>query len=71
MDRQFAQAHWLVLLEAEVLPIVEVKMVLAVSGLLVKKGTIPLESRTLEEERKVVLSSGVLLVTWCSWGLFS
>ena len=38
-------------------------MVLAVSGLLVKKGTIPHESATLEEERKVVLSSGVLLVT--------
>ena len=54
------------LLEAEVLPMVEVKMVLVVSGLLVKKRTIPRESVTLEEERKVVLSSGVLLVTWCS-----
>jgi len=43
--------------------VVEVEMVLAVSGLLVKKGTIPHESATLEEERKVVLSSGVLLVT--------
>ena len=70
-NRQFAQPHRLVLLEADVLPIVEVKMVLAVSGLLVKKGMIPLESVTLEEERKVVLSSGILLVTWCSWGLFS
>jgi len=71
LDRQFAQAHRLVLLEAEVLPVLEVKMVLAVCGLLVKKGTIPRESVTLEEEKKVVLSSGVLLVTWCSWGLFS
>ena len=59
------------LLEVEEFPVVEVKMVLAVSGLLAKKGMIPHESVTLEEERKVVLSSGVLLVTWYSWGLFS
>jgi len=56
---------------AEVLLVVEVEMVLAVFGLLVKKGTIPHESATLEEEKKVVLSSDILLVTWCSWGLFS
>jgi len=43
----------------------EVETVLAVSELLVKKGTIPHESVTLEEEEEVLLSSGVLLVTWC------
>jgi hypothetical protein len=46
-------------------------MALAVSGLLVKKETIPHESATLEEEEEAMLSSGVLLVTWYSWGLFS
>ena len=55
---------------AEVLLAVEVETVLAVSGLLVKKGTIPNESVTLEEE-EAMLSSSVLLVTWCFWGLFS
>jgi len=54
----------------EVLLAVEVETVLAVSGLLVKKGTIPNESVTLEEE-EAMLSSSVLLVTWCFWGLFS
>ena len=38
-------------------------MVLVVSESLVKKGTIPHESVTLEEEEEVLLSSGVLLVT--------
>ena len=56
---------------AEVLLVAEVETVLAVSELLVKKGTIPHESVTLEEEEEALLSSGVLLVTWCSWGLFS
>ena len=41
------------------------------SELLVKKGMILHESVTLEEEEEVLLSSGVLLVTWCFWGLFS
>ena len=46
-------------------------MVLVVSESLVKKGTIPHESVTLEEEEEALLSSGVLLVAWCFWGLFS
>jgi len=50
---------------------VEVEMVLAESGLLEKKGTTLHESVTLGEEKKVALFSGVLPVTWCSWGLFS
>jgi len=54
---------------AEVL--VEEGTVLAVSGFLVKRGMIPLESVTLDEEEKMVLSSGALVATWCSWGLFS
>jgi len=58
-----------VFLVAEVL--VEEEMVLAVSGFLVKRGTIPHESVTLDEEEKAVLSSSVLVATWCSWGLFS
>jgi len=49
----------------------EVEMVLAECGVLVKKGTNPHESAILEEEKKVVLSSGVLVVSWYSWGLFS
>jgi len=60
----------LISLLAEVLLAAEVETVLAVSGLLVKKGTIPHESVTLEEE-EAMLSSGVLLVAWCFWGLFS
>ena len=43
----------------------EVEMVLAVSELLAKKETIPHESVTLEEEEEAMLSSIVLLVTWC------
>ena len=38
-------------------------MVLVVSELLVKKGTIPHELVILEEEGKALLSSDVLLVT--------
>jgi len=49
----------------------EVEMVLAVSELLVKKETIPHESVTLEEEEEAMLSSGILLVIWCFWDLFS
>jgi len=48
-------------LVAEVL--IEEEMVLAVSGFLVKRGTIPHESVTLDEEEKAVLSCGVLVVT--------
>jgi len=51
--------------------VAEVEMALAVSELLAKKETIPHESVTLEEEEEAMLSSGVLLVTWYSWGLFS
>ena len=46
---------------AEVL--IEKGTVLAVSGFLVKRGTIPHESATLDEDKKVVLSSGVLVAT--------
>ena len=59
----------MVLLVAEVL--VEEGTVLAVSGFLVKKGTIPHESTMLDEEEKMVLSSSALAMTWCSWDLFS
>ena len=55
------------LLVAEVL--VEEEMVLAVSGPLVKKGTIPHESVILDKEERVVLSSDALVVIWYSWGL--
>jgi len=71
LDRQFAQAHWLMLLVAEVLVeeevLIEGEMVLATSGFLVKKGMMPHESIALDEEEKAVLSSDVLVVTWCSW----
>jgi len=56
---------------AEVLLAAEVEMVLVVSELLVKKGAIPHESVTLEEEEEALLPSCILLVTWCFWGLFS
>ena len=46
-------------------------MVLVVSELLVKKGTIPRESVTLEEGEEVMLPSDALLVTWYSWDPFS
>jgi len=58
-----------VLLVAEVL--VEEETVLAVSGFLVKKVMTPHGSAMLNEEEEMVLSSGVLAVTWCFWGLFS
>jgi len=48
---------------AEVLLVAEVETVLVVSELLVKKGTIPRESVTLDEEEEALLSSDVLLVT--------
>jgi hypothetical protein len=44
---------------------------LAVCGFLVKKVMILHVSVTLAEEEEMVLSSGALTVTWCSWGLFS
>jgi len=56
-----------VLLVAEVL--VEEEMVLAVSRFPVKRGTIPHESATLDEEEKMVLSSDALVVIWYSWDL--
>ena len=61
LDRQSAQAHRLMFLVAEVM--VEEEMVLAVSGFLVKRGTIPHESVTLDEEKKAALSSGVSFAT--------
>ena len=67
-DRQPIQRHRLVLL-ARVL--VEEDKVLLVFELLVKKEMIPHELATLDEEEKMVLSSGALVATWCSWGLFS
>jgi len=54
----------------EVLLVAEVEMVLAESGVLVKKETIPRESAILEE-KKVMLSFGVLVASWYSWGLYS
>ena len=54
---------------AEVL--IEEGTVLAVSGFLVKRGMIPLESTTLDKEEKTVLSSSALVAIWCSWDLFS
>jgi len=57
---------------AEELLVVEVEMVLAKSGLLVKKGMIPHESVTLEEEEEeAMLSSDAWSVIWYSWDLFS
>jgi len=58
-----------VLLVAEML--VEVEIALVVSEILVKKVMIPHGSLTLDEEEEMVLSSGVLAVTWCFWDLFS
>ena len=68
LDRQFAQAHRLVLLVAEVL--VEEGTLLVVSGFLVKKVITPHGSTMLNEE-EMVLSYGVLVAIWCFWGLFS
>ena len=61
LDRQSAQARRLMLLVAEVL--VEEEMVLVVSGFLVKRGMIPHELVTLDEEKKAALSSGVSVAT--------
>jgi len=66
-----AHVHRLISLLAEVLLAAEVEMVFVVSELLLRKGTIPHESVTLKEEEEALLSSGVLLVTWCFWGSFS
>ena len=63
LGRRFAHVHRLMSLLTEVLLVAEVETVLAVSELLVKKGTIPHESVILEEEWKALLSSDVLLVT--------
>jgi len=48
----------------------EEEMVLVAFGLLERKEKIPLGLETLGEE-KVLLSSGALLVIWCSWSLSS
>jgi hypothetical protein len=54
----------------ELLPAAEREMVPVASGLLEKREKIPLELETLGEE-EVLLSSGALLVIWCSWSLSS
>jgi len=69
LDRQSAQVHRLMSLLDEDLLVAEVEMVLAKSELLVKKWTIPRESAIPEEEKKVVLSSGVLLCLGALGGL--
>jgi len=69
LAQQSAQIYRLVLLVAEVL--IEEGTVLALSGFLVKRGMIPHGSATLDKEEKMVLSSGALVATSCSWGLFS
>ena len=69
LDRQSAQAYRLMFLVAEVL--IEEGLVVAESGLLVKRGTIPRGSATLDEEEKVVLPSGALVATWCFQDLSS
>jgi len=51
--------------------LIEEEIVLVVSRFLVKRGMIPHESATLDEDEKMVLSSGALVATWCFWGLFS
>jgi len=56
---------------AEVPLVAEVEMALVVSEPLVKKGTIPRESVTLEEGEEVMLSSDALFVTWYSWDPYS
>jgi len=53
----------------ELLPAAE-EMVPVASGLLERREKILLELETLGEE-EVLLSSGALLVIWCSWSLFS
>jgi len=59
LDQQSAHVHRLVLLVVEVL--IEKGTALVVSDFLVKRGTIPHESASLDEEEKVVLSSGALV----------
>jgi len=80
LDRWFARVHQSIFLLDEVLLtevllagallVVEGEMVLAVSGLLEKKGMILLGSETLEEE-EALLFSGASLVIWYSWNLLS
>jgi hypothetical protein len=80
LDRQFARVCQPTYLLAEVplvgillrelLPVAEEEMVPVASGLLERREKIPLELETLREE-EVLLSSGALLVIWCSWSLSS
>jgi len=51
--------------------LVEEGTILAVSRFLVKRRMILHESVTLDEEEKMVLSSGALVATWCFQDLSS
>ena len=80
LDRRSVRVHQPMFLLHEVLLaegllagallVVEGEMVLAVSGLLEKKGMILLGSETLEEE-EALMFSGASLVIWYSWNLSS
>jgi len=67
-DRQSDQKHRLVLLVAEVL--VEEEKLLLVSEFLVEKGTMLPGLETLDEEERMVLSSGALAGSWYFWDPF-
>ena len=69
LDWQLVQRHRLVLLAVGVL--VGEEKVLLVFEPPVKKGMMLPGLVMLDEEEKMVLSSGALVVTWCFWGLFS
>jgi len=68
-DRQPVQRHRLALLAARVL--VGEEKVLLVFGPPMKKEMMLHGSVILDEEEKMVLSSGASVATWCFWGLFS
>jgi len=65
-----AEALLVGVLLLRVLPVAEKEVVPVVSGFLEKREKILLGSVILGEE-KVLLSSGTLPLTWCSWSLSS
>jgi hypothetical protein len=67
-DQQPVQRHRLVFLAGV---LAEEEKILLVYGLPVKKAMILHGSAMLHEGEMMVLSSGALVATWCSWGLFS